>query len=547
MKSIHQYVPIAFRARNRADKQIPLRQNKFPLLAVVIILVFGLSISGFYKQNVLFSCNKTNQSSGISDSNPSSLDENISALNWNTKQTAFPQVQVYVSSPEGDRLAKKESVAFINKRTDKKNRILIDESSTFQQIEGFGASFNEAGMICLNSLNSRQADSLLQCLFDTVNGAGFSLMKTPLAACDFSSAGPWYSYNDTPGDTAMLHFSIERDLGPNGLVNYIKKAQLFGRFTLHTTMDFPPDWMLYSLKKGEKHIKPEYYNALAKYFALYIKAYKSEGINIDYLSPLNEPDNGWYTNVTYEAIKNITWHYILPFFRKENISTRIQLGEAVNRSEGLKKIPAVLDDPEFRQVISTITVHGYDWNRFDAIAELHKKYPDIPIWMSEVCYAQASNIPPHGPRKVPVYDFSDGQFWGNMIMNDIKSGASGWIYWNMILDENGGPWLVSKEHGNPENNAQHPVVIINRQTKQVHYTGLYYYLAHFSKFVRPGAYRIKATGNPGKLNFAAFLNSNGKKVLVVINNDKKTEGSIQWNNQEMVYTFHAHSVTTLVW
>ncbi len=533
--------------KNRIDKRNSLIHDRFPLVVGILMIVFILGISGYYKKNLLFSCKNTNHLSECPNSNSLLLSENISSPNLDLERHTLPHVKIYVSSLEGDRLTVKEHIDFVSKKSDLKNIIQIDETQTFQIIEGFGASFNEAGMICLNSLNNRKADSVLQCLFDSINGAGFSLMKTPLAACDFSSAGPWYSYNDTPGDIEMKNFSIERDLGPNGLVKYIKRAQQFGRFTLHSTMDFPPDWMLVSLKKGEKHIKPEYYNALAKYFSLYIQAYRSEGINIDFLSPLNEPDNGWYTNVTYEAIRNITLNHIIPLFRKENISTRIQLGETVTRSEGLKKIPAVLDDYEFRKSISTITVHGYDWNRFDAIAELHKKYPDIPIWMSEVCYAQESNIPPHGPKKVPVYDFSDGQFWGNMIMNDIKSGASGWIYWNMILDEKGGPWLVSKEHGDPENNAQHPVVIINRKSGEVCFTGLYYYLSHFSRFVRPGAYRIQATGNHEKLNFTAFMNPDGKKIVVVINNDKKTDGSIQWNSYELNFTFPAHSVTTFIW
>ena len=45
--------------------------------------------------------------------------------------------------------------------------------------------------------------------------------------------------------------------------------------------------------------------------------------------------------------------------------------------------------------------------------------------------------------KCPVHEFSDGEFWGNMIMNDMKNWVSGWIYWNMILDQDGGPWLTS--------------------------------------------------------------------------------------------------------
>lgn len=459
-----------------------------------------------------------------------------------------PWVQVYISSNAGDRLTKKVPIAFIKANKFRGRKIGIDNTVKFQKIDGFGASFNEAGMICLNTLEREKADSVLRCLFDTIEGAGFSLMKSPIAACDFSSAGPWYSYNDTPEDTAMTSFSIERDLGPNGMVTYIKRAAQFGHFTVHATMDFPPDWMLYSLKRGEKHIKPQYYSALAKYFALYIQSYKSAGIKIDYLSPFNEPDNGWYTNITYDIIKEIILNYLLPQFKEENIITKIQFGETVSRSEGLKKLPRYLNNSDFLQHISTITVHGYDWDKFDAIYSLHEKYPNIPIWMSEVCYAKESNIPPHGPKTVPVYDFTDGQYWGNMIMNDIKNGASGWIYWNMILDENGGPWLVSLDHGNPENNAQHPVVVVNRKTKEVNYTGLFYYLAHFSRFVRPGAFRINVKGGSDKLNTVAFQNSDGKIAVIVINNnDDAIPIDLCWKNLELNYQLPEQSIATFIW
>ena len=143
--------------------------------------------------------------------------------------------------------------------------IKIDEGTRFQKIDGFGATFNEAGMICLNSLNAETKDSVLKMLFDPDSGAGYTLMKSPIAACDFASAGPWYTYNDTPGDTSMEHFTIERDLGPNGL-DYIYKRRHheYGKFEIESPMDFAPDWMYYSLKKGEKHIKPEYYSVLGK-------------------------------------------------------------------------------------------------------------------------------------------------------------------------------------------------------------------------------------------------------------------------------------------
>ena len=92
-----------------------------------------------------------------------------------------------------------------------------------------------------------------------------------------------------------------------------------------------------------------------------------------------------------------------------------------------------------------------------------------------------------------------------------------------------------------------PVVIINRNTKEVTYTGLYYYLAHFSKFVKPGAYRIECTGGTPKLNFAGFENTDGSIALNIINNGDETECKISWMNKMVVQTLKANSITTLKW
>jgi glucosylceramidase len=471
----------------------------------------------------------------------------IMLLSIQCKGPEAPTISVYSSSQDGDRLTRMDDILFTRDKESSLPVITIDAATRFQKIDGFGATFNEAGMICLNSLAPEEKANVLRMLFEPDSGAGYTLMKSPIAACDFASAGPWYTYNDTPGDTAMAHFTVERDLEPNGLITFIKAASEYGSFEIESPADFAPDWMYYSLNKGEKHIKPEYYSSLAKYYSSYIKAYAENGVTINYLNLFNEADNPWYSNVTYKVIGELIKDYVAPRLAADGLSTKIQLGETSNRPEGLEKFPEVLNDPEVRKHISTLTVHGYDWDKFSTVAALHEKFPDIPIWMTEVCYVTGTLFPPDGPKKSPVYEFSDGEFWGNMIMNDMKSSVSGWIYWNMILDQDGGPWLVSTEHGDPDPNQQHPVVIIDRNTKEVTYTGLYYYLTHFSKFVRPGAYRINSTGESVNLNFAGFQNNDGTIVLNIINNGDETECKILWQDKMATQKLKAHSITTLSW
>jgi glucosylceramidase len=206
----------------------------------------------------------------------------------------------------------------------------------------------------------------------------------------------------------------------------------------------------------------------------------------------------------------------------------------------------LLDDPAARQYVSVAPYHGYDDKDWDKIVNLHRQYPDLPLWMTEVCYAYDAGTPKSKP--LPRFDFEDGDHWGNQIFNDLEVDTSAWIYWNMILDEKGGPWSVSEIHGNSDPNVQHPVVIIDRRSKKVTYTGLYYYLAHFSKFVRPGDIRIKTTGSLNGVRVMAFKAPDGKIVIEVLNSkEKDVEMGVKFHDRVLRLKLPAISITTALW
>ncbi len=450
-------------------------------------------------------------------------------------------VRVYVTSQAGDRLTPKPAIHFAPGSG--RGGFQIDDKVRDQEIIGFGASFLESGAICLNSLDKAKQEQVLQALFDPEKGAGFTAMKTDIAASDEMSAGPFYSYDDHPGDVEMKLFSIQRDLGPNGLIPFIKRASRFGKFVLQATMDYPPDWMLFDVNKNQD-VNPKYFDALALYYLRYLQEYQKQGIFIDYLSEFNEPLI--YTKIPANKIRDLLKDHVGPLFAKEGVKTRIQPCEYNTRERAGKYWPIILDDAQARKYTAAILYHGYDYKDYDKIAALHKRYPDLPLWMTEVCHAYEAGTPRSLP--LPNYDYADGDFWGTQIFKDLESGTSAWIYWNMILDEKGGPWAVSPVHGNPDPNVQHPVVIIDRQKKEVTYTGLYYYLAHFSKFVRPGAVRVGATGSVTGVRCLAFQAKDGKMVAEVMNSGKQPQAvSLNWHGQALSVNVPPLSITTLQW
>ena len=449
------------------------------------------------------------------------------------------QVHLYVSSQAGDRLTAKPTLQFHPTQTGNATpTFIVSDATRYQRIDGFGASFLESGSLTLNTLDVAGQEKVLKALFDPIAGAGFSAMKCPLAGTDMMPAGPWYTYDDTPGDVTMKHFTIRRDLGPAGLITYIKRARLYGSFLLQAPMDFPPDWMLQEVGRqpdgrAALNVDPKYYDALALYYLRYLQEYEKNGVFIDYLSLFNER----YTKITYPQIRDLLKDHVGPLFARNNVRSQIQFREASTRKEAGSEYPTVLDDPQARKYVGSLAYHGYDFKNFDAIAELHRRYPELPLWMTEICWV-----------KSPVYEFSDGDFWGNQIASDLEAGASAWIYWNMILNSKGGPWLVSVIHGDPDPNVQHPIVIINTTTKEVTYTGLYYYLAHFSRFVRPGAVRIAASGSADGVRCLAFKGPKGGLVAELINSRKSDAPiTLRWYGREITLNLPAISISTVTW
>jgi glucosylceramidase len=357
------------------------------------------------------------------------------------------------------------------------------------------------------------------------------------------SAGPFYSYDPVPGDVEMTHFSIARDLGPNGVITYIKRARRYGQFVLQAPMDYPPDWMLFNPDTNQD-VNPKYYDALASYYLRYLQEYQKRGVFIDYLSLFNEP--GVYTKIPYGEIKVLLRAHVGPLLERSGLKTGLMLSESGDRDDAFTNYPLLMDDPGARKYVAVMPYHGYDFKEYSKMAELHRRYPEAPLWMTEVCYAYQAGTPK--TLSLPVYDFADGDFWGQQIFSDLENYASAWIYWNAVLDEKGGPWSVSYIHGNPDPNVQHPVIIINRQSHKVTYTGLYYYLAHFSKFVRPGAVRIETSGNCHGVRVISFKTPQGKIVSELMNSRKEdAEVAIVAHGHTLPLKLPAVSITTALW
>ena len=424
-----------------------------------------------------------------------------------------------VSSESGLRLSPQPSVSWRVDECPASASIRIESAEQHQEMGGFGASMLEAGAMNLNALPHAKQSELLEMLFGR-SGARLSAMKATMLGNDFSTAsdGKWTTYDDTPEDLVLKDFSIARDLGPAGSVTFIKRALAAGfEGTIQAYMDYAPDWM-YVDANTSKTLRTDCYDALALYMAKYVEAYASHGVPIAFLEAFNEPTDS-YTQMDPTQLATFLGRHLGPTFETRGLwpkQTKLTYGGQCARATAALFVPHVLADEHARRYMDVIAYHGYDCQfnctddrqNYNLIAEIAKHDAKRrPIWMTEICYAYNGDDPNcttaatlkycvDYPRNVslapalPRRDFGDGATWGHRIVKEVQAGASGWIYWNLLLDTRGGPFNLSPSHNDGPGNYQHPVVIVDVAEGEFHPTGLFYFLAHFARFVRPGAVRI---------------------------------------------------------
>ena len=125
------------------------------------------------------------------------------------------------------------------------------------------------------------------------------------------------------------------------------------------------------------------------------------------------------------------------------------------------------------------------------------------------------------------------------MINDFNNGTVAWTDWNILLDQTGGPnhvgnWCFSPVHG-------------DTNTGELTFTNSYYYIGHFSKFIRPGAKRIVSVSSVNALLTTGFKNEDGSIIIVVMNaSDKHIDYSLTTESKTAMLKTLPHSIQTIV-
>jgi len=202
-----------------------------------------------------------------------------------------------------------------------------------------------------------------------------------------------------------------------------------------------------------------------------------------------------------------------------------------NRGIMYQRAKAVFEDPEASRYVWGIGMHWYVGDHFDNVRLVHDAFPQKEIFFTEGTEAEYDSS--------KVNDWNWGEVFGNSLINDLNNWASGWTAWNVLLDERGGP--------NHVGNFCMAPVIADTRTGEITYMNSFWYLGHFSRFIRPGARRIVCSSNADELQATAFLNTDGRIAVVVMNRTEKEINFHTWiDNTSAVTKSPAHSIVTVV-
>lgn len=414
----------------------------------------------------------------------------------------------------------------------------VNPQKTFQTILGIGGALTDASAEVYAKLSGSQKEEFMKAYFDKEKGIGYTFARTNIASCDFSSAS--YNYIEN-GDKELKTFSIDHD--KQYRIPFIKQAIQYagGRLPLLVSPWSPPGFMKSNndVLHGGK-LLPEYYQAWANYYVKFIKAYEKEGIPVYAVSVQNEPmaTQTWESCIyTAEEERDFLKGFMGPTLQKSGLADKKIVVWDHNRDLVGHRASVIFNDPEASKYAWGIGVHWYEpWSggqeMFANVREVFETYPDKNILFTEGC--------------VEKFDTAMLQYWpnaeryGNNMINDFNSGIMAYSDWNILLDEKGGP--------NHVGNFCFAPVHFNTQTGQLIFTPIYYYIGHFSKFVRPGATRVSSTVSRSSLQSTTFVNVNGDMATIVMNKtDKEIKYKLIVGTSMTTVVIPAHAMQTLVY
>jgi glucosylceramidase len=452
-------------------------------------------------------------------------------LNFGCHQKqASEAVEFWLTNPDRSALFEKQSAPLsFGKSPGQQPIIDVDETQDFQTIDGFGFTLTGGSAMLINRMSATARAALLQELFDTdSNNIGVSYLRLSIGASDLDDRV--FSYDDLPAgqaDPELEKFSLEPDR--QQLIPVLKEILAINpAIKILGSPWSPPTWMKTNGDSKGGSLKPEFYDAYARYFVEYIQAMKAEGIRIDAITiqnePLNPKNNPSLLMLPEEQAVFIKKN-LGPAFQSVGIDTRIILYD--HNADRPDYPITILNDLEARKYVDGSAFHLYG-GKIEALSDVQKAHPDKNLYFTEQWIGAPG-------------DLKGDMDWHvkNLIIGAIRNGCRTVLEWNLAADPQQKPHTVG--------GCDRCLGALTIDSNSVTRNPAYYIIASASKFVRPGSVRI-ASNLVSNLPNVAFRTPDGRRVLIVLNDSTVSQTfSVRFQGNIMTSGLPTGSVGTYVW
>ena len=407
------------------------------------------------------------------------------------------------------------------------NVLNIYKDLELQQVLGFGGAFTDSTCYVLNKISSENKDKIINEYFGE-NSLNYSLGRLTIGSSDFNQKSYSYSYKKDLSD-----FSINEDM--NYIIPIIKKAQSRNKDIKFLASPWsPPAFMKTNkmLKLGGR-LNEKYYSLWAEYLAKYVLEYQKQNISINYMTIQNEPNATqiWEScKFTAEEEASFLKQYLYPTFKKNNLNTKFLVWDhnkdnIVNRNIDTLVKYGALDYAE------GIAFHWYTGTHFENLQILRNLFPNKLLIHTEGCTGYS--------KFKPEDELFNAEMYASQIIGDFNSGVNGFIDWNMVLDNKGGPNHVKNYCNSP--------IMLNKDNTEYIKTPSFYYIAQFSKYINPGAKRIAFSRFTENIDMTAFKNPDNSVVVILLNrNNYNIEYNLCFQNQYFHDNLDSKAIVTFI-
>ena len=406
----------------------------------------------------------------------------------------------------------------------------IHPNIIYQNVGGIGGAFTDSSASLWASAPPETQAELIRSYFDPQNGIGYNFGRLTIGSCDFSVDD--YTYV-REGDMTLDSFSLSHDC--QNIFPMVRAAQKYGNVRLFASPWSPPAYMKQNHSRIGGRLRDDCYGLWAKYIARYVDACRRENIGIWGLTLQNEPRHpqSW-ESCQFTPAEEAAFLGILA---RELTGSGVKLFCYDHCRERVLERAEYIFAHENAPYCDGIAHHWYSGSHFGELAMFRKEFPDKLLIASEECCAIPDGDDP------ALSDLSFAERYGRDLCGCFRSGVNCYCDWNLVLDEKNGPYHNREGRGCTADAPLH----IDRRTGELRYRLSYYYIGHFSKFVRAGAKVIGCSTYDDDMDTVAFRNPDGKVAAVLLNRtDRDMPCILRMQEHITEFTLGAHSIVTAI-